>query len=271
MANENIRKPIIAGNWKMNKTVEEAVSLLIELNIDMRDKKYGVDIVVCPPFTDLSDVRNYLNSKQVQYIQLGAQNMHFEKEGAYTGEISPMMLKDVGCQYVILGHSERRAMFGETDNGVNQKIKTALEYRLTPIMCVGETLEQRQSDQTFKVIEDYVKGGLEGLSQEEMLKVVMAYEPVWAIGTGETATPEQAQEVHGFIRGLVRELYGQDISEQIRIQYGGSAKPDNIEKLMAKPDIDGALVGGASLKADQFTQMIKKTDELYRPAPQQKK
>ncbi len=247
-----MRKPIIAGNWKMNKTNSEAVALAGDLKRHLSDCT-GVDIVICPPFTALSEVAAVVDGSK---IDLGAQNIYFVKEGAYTGEISPLMLKDIGCQFIIIGHSERRALFGETNEGVNQKLRTALEYRFTPIVCVGETLQERQADQTFKIIEDQLKGALNGIKAEDMLKAVIAYEPVWAIGTGQTAGPDQAQEVHAFIRGLLKDLYGTEVSEAVRIQYGGSVKPDNIKELISQPDIDGALVGGASLKTDPFVQIV---------------
>ena len=247
-----MRKPIIAGNWKMNKTNSEAIALAGDLKRHLSDC-VGVDIVICPPFTALSEVAAVVDGSG---IDLGAQNIYFVKEGAYTGEISPLMLKDIGCQFVIIGHSERRALFGETNEGVNQKLITALEYRFSPIVCVGETLQERQADQAFKIIEEQVRGALNGISPENMLKVIIAYEPVWAIGTGQTAGPDQAQEVHAFIRELLKDLYGTEVSDAVRIQYGGSVKPDNIKELINQPDINGALVGGASLKTDLFVQIV---------------
>ena len=248
-----MRKPIIAGNWKMYKTNPEAVNLVQELKRQL----YGVDkvdIVICPPFTALSEVSKALDNSN---INLGAQDMYFVAEGAFTGEISPLMLKDVGCRFVIIGHSERRAYFSETNQTINQKVKAALQFGLIPIICVGEKLEERQNGQTFKVVEDHLKGGLDGLTPKDVLKIIIAYEPVWAIGTGQTATPDQAQEVHAFIRKLIKDTYGQDIAEAVRIQYGGSVKPGNITDLMKQPDIDGALVGGASLKVDSFVEIVK--------------
>lgn len=247
------RRSIIAGNWKMYKTVAEAVQLVssIKKNVsDITDR----DIVLCPPFTALTEV---LKSCSESNIGVGAQNMYWEKEGAFTGEISCLMIKDIGCRYVILGHSERRQYFNETDEKVNKKINQALSVGLTPIVCVGEILEQRESGITEKVISTQVKGCFSGLSSEAVKSCVIAYEPVWAIGTGKTATPEQAQEVHELIRSLVEQLAGKDVAEIIRIQYGGSVKPGNIDELMAQPDIDGALVGGASLDAESFTRIIK--------------
>ncbi|MBL7085002.1 MAG: triose-phosphate isomerase [Candidatus Omnitrophica bacterium] len=248
-----MRRPIIAGNWKMNKTVKEAEELVNGLKGEL--KGIGdVEIAVCPPFTSLQEVGRIVKGSN---IQLGAQDVHWQDYGAYTGEISCSMLKGLGCKYVIIGHSERRAYFGETNETVNKKVKAVLKYDLTPIVCVGERLEQRERNETFAVVKDHVQGGLKGLNLEEIKGIVIAYEPVWAIGTGITATPEQAQEVHGFIRNLLKELYNQEIASLMRIQYGGSVKPDNITDLMAKGDIDGALVGGASLKLDSFVKIVK--------------
>jgi triosephosphate isomerase len=190
-------------------------------------------------------------------IKLSAQDMYWEAEGAFTGEVSPLMLKDVGCEYVIIGHSERRTYFSETNETVNKKVKAAHAHSLKPIVCVGERLEERESGITKDVVRDHVVNGLAGITEEQMLSTVIAYEPVWAIGTGKTATPEQAQEVHGFIRGLLAEIYSSDVAEAVRIQYGGSVKPNNIAELMAQPDIDGGLIGGASLDADSFAQIVK--------------
>jgi len=248
-----MRKPIIAGNWKMNKTIGEALELvnsLKELVADVTD----VEIVVAPPFTALQAVGEAIEGTN---IKLAAQDMFWEESGAYTGEISPLMLKDVGCQYVIIGHSERRGYFGETNETINRKVKAAHKHGLKPIMCVGEKLEERESGVTKEVVKDHVVNGLKGLSEEEMLNTVIAYEPVWAIGTGRTATPQQAQEVHQFIRELLGEIFSKEVAEQVRIQYGGSIKPENIAGLMAQPDIDGGLVGGASLKADSFAKIVK--------------
>lgn len=248
-----MRKPFIAGNWKMNKAIQEAVELINGLKRNLIDIE-TVDIAVCPPFTALSDAREVLMDSN---IRLGAQNLYWEKEGAYTGEVSAAMLKDAGCEFVIIGHSERRKYFNETNEGVNKKIKTALSAGLTPIVCVGETLEEREQDKTHDVVKDHVTGAFAGLSNDDVLKLVIAYEPVWAIGTGKTATPEQAQEVHAYIRKLLSELYSKETAQSIRIQYGGSVKPENIKDLMAQPDIDGALVGGGSLKTDSFTEIVK--------------
>lgn len=254
-----MRRPIIAGNWKMYKDLDEAVDLTngIKRGVYRID---NVEIVVAPPFTNLSEISEMLVEGN---IGLSAQNCHWEKEGAYTGEISVMMLKSVGCRYVIIGHSERRKYFGETDETVNKKLKAALAGGLIPIVCVGETLEEREAGKTLEVVKTQVVGGLKGLSEHELEKLVIAYEPVWAIGTGKTATPAQAQEVHAMIRKLIAELYSREFSAAKRILYGGSVKPDNIEELMKEEDIDGGLIGGASLKADGFVDMVKTTAALY--------
>lgn len=248
-----MRKLIIAGNWKLNKTNQEAVELITLLKRELSDIA-DVDIVVCPALTALSDINDVLSESN---ICLGAQNIYWEDSGAYTGEVSVPLLKDIGVQYVIVGHSERRQYFGETDESVNKKIKAVLSHGLTPIACVGEVLEERESNKTFEVIEKQCTGGFEGLTAEEMKKIVIAYEPVWAIGTGKTASPDQAQEVHKFIRTLLVKMAGDDVAQTIRIQYGGSVKPENSVDLMSQPDIDGALVGGASLNADSFSEIVK--------------
>ncbi len=248
-----MRKIIIAGNWKLNKTPREAIELVTALKRELADNT-DVDAVVCPPFTALSDVSDVLNESN---IGLGAQNVYWEDSGAFTGEISSPMLKEVGVQYVIVGHSERRQYFGETNETVNKRIRAALSHGLTPIVCVGENLEDRESDKTFEVVGNHVEGSLAGLSNDEMEKIILAYEPVWAIGTGKTASPDQAQEVHKFIRSILVKLFSQEIAEKIRIQYGGSVKAENAKELMSQPDIDGGLVGGASLTADAFVGIIK--------------
>lgn len=248
-----MRKPIIAGNWKLNNTSQEAVELVTLLKRQVGDIT-GVDIVVCPVATALSDVRDVLNESN---IGLGAQDVYWEDSGAFTGEVSAPLLKDAGVQYVIIGHSERRRYFGETDETVNKKIKAALRHGLTPIVCIGEVLQEREDNRTFEVLQKQCEGGFAGLTAEEIEKIIIAYEPVWAIGTGRTATPEQAQEAHHFIRGLLAKLYDGDVAQTVRIQYGGSVKPENSAALMSQPDIDGALVGGASLKADSFAGIIK--------------
>lgn len=249
-----MKRPIIAGNWKMYKTLGEAIELVNGLKRALGDISEA-DIVVCPPYTALDSVSDLINESN---ISLGAQDAHWEKEGAFTGEVSVAMLKDIGCKYIIIGHSERRQYFGETNDTVNKKVKAVLSAGLTPIVCVGETLAQREAAKTFDVVKSHVQDGLGSLTNDEVLKIVIAYEPVWAIGTGKTATPQQAQEVHAFIRKVLAELWGKDTAAEIRIQYGGSVKPDNIASLMAQEDIDGALVGGASLKVDSFTEIVKK-------------
>lgn len=248
-----MRKPIIAGNWKMNKTIGEAIDLVKALKAKVADVT-DVEIVVAPTFTALSAVADVIKGSN---IKLSAQDMHWEKSGAFTGEISPLMLKDAGCQYVIIGHSERRMYFGETNETVNKKVKAAHEYSLKPIMCVGEKLEEREAGIMKDVVKDHVVNGLAGLTEEQALGTVIAYEPVWAIGTGKTATPEQAQEVHQFIRELLADMYSPAVADAVLIQYGGSAKPDNIVQLMSQPDIDGGLIGGAALDAESFTKIVK--------------
>jgi triosephosphate isomerase len=246
------RTPLIAGNWKMYKTASEAAETakqLVDLTTDVDD----VDIMIAPTFTALDAVSNVTSGSRVS---LGAQNIYWEKEGAYTGEISADMLVAAGCRYVIIGHSERRQFFGDTDDTVNKKIKAALEADLIAVMCVGETEQERDAGQTFSVLDKQVKDGLHNYVANDLETLVVAYEPVWAIGTGKTATKDQAQEVHHHIRGLLAELYGDALSAALRILYGGSVKPDNVSALMAMPDIDGALVGGASLDADSFSKII---------------
>lgn len=248
------RRPIIAGNWKMNCTTQEAVQLVTGLKRDLFEEE-KVDIVVCPPFTSLSVVGELVADSN---IALGAQNMFWDKKGAFTGEISGDMLKDVGCKYVIIGHSERRRYFAETNEVVNKKVKAVLAMGLLPIMCVGETKEERESGVTEKIIELHVIEGLKDIDGDAVLDCIIAYEPVWAIGTGINATPQQAQDVHNFIRNkLLKQKYGDSIAGKIRIQYGGSVTPDNIKFLMDQPDIDGALVGGASLKVESFVKLVK--------------
>ena len=247
------RLPFIAGNWKMNKTVGEAVDLVREVKEAISGVK-EVEVAVAPPFTALYAVRRELEGSR---ICLAAQNLYWEEKGAFTGEISALMLKELGCHYVIIGHSERRQYFGETDETVNRRIKAALAQGLKVIFCIGETLKEREEGKTFLVIERQIEGGLKGLGDKELRDIVIAYEPVWAIGTGKTATPEQAEEVHRFIRGKVEKLYSRKVSEEMRIQYGGSVTPENIKGLMNQPNIDGALVGGASLKAESFSKIVR--------------
>ncbi len=245
--------PLIAGNWKMNKTVAEALALVRELP-GLVSGVQKVEIAVCPPFTALAPVAKSLEGTT---IKIGAQSCYWEASGAFTGEVAPPMLVEVGCTYVVVGHSERRQYFGETDETVNRRARAALKYGLSPIVCVGETLAEREAGKMLSVVERQVRGGLVGFSADDAKKLVVAYEPVWAIGTGKVATTAQAQEVHAHIRRLLAELFGQPLAGGIRIQYGGSVKPDNAAELMAQPDIDGALVGGASLKADDFSKIIK--------------
>ena len=252
-----MRTPIIAGNWKMNKRLEDAIALAEAVASATSDVK-NVDVVVAPTFVCLASVASALEGT---HVGVAAQNMHTATSGAFTGEISPTMLTDVGCGHVILGHSERRQFFGETDRGVNEKAKVALAHGLIPIICIGESLGEREAEQTMDKVSFQVTAALSGIGEEDITKVVLAYEPIWAIGTGKTATPEQAQEVHASIRALLAQLYSEDIAQQIRIQYGGSVKPANIADLISQPDIDGALVGGASLKADSFSQIVMASDK----------
>ena len=245
-----MRKKIVAGNWKMNKTPSEAVKLAEMLKQYVDTDK--VDVVFCVPAIDIIPVGNVIKGTN---IALGAENMYFEESGAYTGEISPAMLVDAGVKYVILGHSERRQYFAETDETVNKKVKKALEHGLTPIMCCGETLEQREQGITIDFVRMQIKCGLNGLTADEAVKVVIAYEPIWAIGTGKTATSEEAEEVCCAIRGVIREMYGDEAAENIRIQYGGSVNDKNAAELFAMKDIDGGLVGGASLK-EEFKDIV---------------
>ena len=247
------RRPLIAGNWKMYKTAEESAETarqLVERVADVGD----VDIMIAPTFTALTSVFKVIQNSPVA---LGAQNLFWENEGAYTGEISAPMLKSVGCQYCIIGHSERRQYFAETDETVNKRIQAAIRIGLKPVFCVGETEKERESEQTLSVLDKQVKNGLKELVLDQLDKLIVAYEPVWAIGTGKTATDDQAQDVHQFIRSLVEKNFGSALSDFIRILYGGSVKPDNIAGLMSMPDIDGALVGGASLDAESFSKIVK--------------
>ena len=248
-----MRKPVIAGNWKMNKTIKEAIELVNSLKRELIDIQ-EVEIVVCPVYTALSDISDLLIDSN---ISLGAQNVYWEPSGAFTGEISPAMLKDAGCKYVIIGHSERRKYFNESDQTVNKRIKAAQGVDLIPIFCVGETLEEREADKTIDVVKRQLAGGLEGLEKDALLNLIIAYEPVWAIGTGKTATPEQAQEVHSFIRNWLHENCSEEVASDLRILYGGSVKPANIKELMQQSDIDGALVGGASLDSSSFVGIVK--------------
>ncbi len=255
-----MRRSIIAGNWKLNNTEKEAVALVTALRnvfIDLTE----LDIVVCPVFTAIPVVHDVLFESN---IAVGAQDLYWEDSGAFTGEVSAPLLKELGVKYVIVGHSERRQLFGETNQTVNKKICAALRYGLTPIVCVGEVLQEREGNKTFDTIETQCKESLAGLTAEEIKKIIIAYEPVWAIGTGKTATPQQAQEVHQFIRRWLVKMYQDKVAMTIRIQYGGSVKPENIAELMAQPDIDGALVGGASLKADTFIQIVRNSSGILK-------
>jgi triosephosphate isomerase len=248
------RLPFIAGNWKMNKTVGETLELIRQLKASISGVKGMVEIAIAPPFTALYTAHRELEGSS---ILLAAQNLFWEEKGAFTGEVSPLMLKEVGCRYVIIGHSERRQFFGETDETVNRKIKAALGQSLRVIFCIGETLKERDEGKTFSVIERQVGGGLKGFSDRDVRNMVIAYEPVWAIGTGKTATPEQAEEVHRFIREELEKVYSREMAEEIRIQYGGSVTPENVKGLMTQRDIDGALVGGASLNAETFSKIVR--------------
>lgn len=248
-----MRRPIIAGNWKMNKIRPEAVELAEGLVKQLKDVS-EVEIVLCPPFTALCEVADVIEGSN---LALGAQNMYHQPSGSYTGEVSGPMLVDLGCQYVIIGHSERREYFHEDNDLINLKVKAALLFGLSPILCVGERLSEREAGKAQEVVYDHLIGGLKDIARQEMLKVVIAYEPVWAIGTGKTATPEDAETIHLFIRKTLTQMYDQELAQAVRIQYGGSVKPENIDALMAEPDIDGALVGGASLKIDSFARIVR--------------
>jgi triosephosphate isomerase len=247
-----MRTPLIAGNWKMYKTVGEATLLVRELLAGLGELT-DREAIVCPPFTALAAVAPLLTNTP---LGLGAQNLYPEAQGAFTGEVSPPMLVDIGCRYVIVGHSERRQYFGESDAFVNRKLRAALAHGLQPIVCVGESKPQRDAGQAEPIVTAQVRAALVDVTPEQMLNVVIAYEPIWAIGTGDTATPADAQAMHAAIRATLHDLYGAAIASAVRIQYGGSVKPDNIDELMAQPDIDGALVGGASLQAASFLRII---------------
>jgi len=246
------RKKLIAGNWKMNKTPADGAALAAEL-VTLVGKIPDVDVVVCPPFTALESVARTLDGSTVK---LGAQNMHPDASGAFTGEVSAPMLRALFATHVILGHSERRSLFGETDAFINQKVLAALKNQLRPILCVGESLAQREAGSTLKVVQTQLEAGVEGVSKEQAASLIIAYEPVWAIGTGKVATSDQAQEVHGFIRGLLTKLFSDAVAQRVRILYGGSMKPANAPELLAQKDIDGGLIGGASLEARSFVELI---------------
>ncbi|MDP2943845.1 MAG: triose-phosphate isomerase [Candidatus Omnitrophota bacterium] len=255
-----MRKTIIAGNWKMYKTIAEAIDLANGLKRELfKIDPDKLEIVICPPFTALSETAEVIYDSN---IKLGAQDCHWQEEGAFTGEVSVKMLKDVGVSFIIIGHSERRQFFGETNENVNKKIKAILGLKLTAIMCIGETLSEREKGKTFNVVKEQLEGGLLDIEADEAVNIVIAYEPVWAIGTGKTATPSQAQEVQKYIRDLLIKMYNKELAQAIRIQYGGSVKPENITELMQQPDIDGALVGGASLDLQSFTNIVKLSYEV---------
>jgi triosephosphate isomerase len=247
-----MRKPVIAGNWKMHGTLEEASALVRSLKASCDTP--AVDVVVCPPFTALAAVAPLLEGTR---LRLGAQDVYWEDQGAFTGEVSPRMLADAGCRFVIIGHSERRTLFGETDQAVRRKLLAALRHQLTPIVCIGETLAERDANRTFEVLTRQLEGAFAETPSAEAARAILAYEPVWAIGTGRNATPEQAQEAHAFIRQWLAKRWGSAAGERIRIQYGGSVNAGNAEGLLQQPDVDGALVGGASLKADAFGAIVK--------------
>lgn len=246
------RKKLIAGNWKMNKTPADGAALVTEL-VHSIGKLTDVDVVVCPPFTALESVARVIEGSN---LKLGAQNLHHEASGAFTGEISAPMLRALFTTHVILGHSERRSLFGESDTFINQKILAALKHQLRPILCVGESLAEREGGSTLKVVQTQLEAGLAGVSREQAANLIVAYEPVWAIGTGKVATSDQAQEVHAFIRGLLTKLFGDAVAQRVRILYGGSMKPANAPELLAQKDIDGGLIGGASLEARSFVDLV---------------
>ena len=253
-------KPFIAGNWKMYKTIPEAVEMVKALK-EASSEQIEAELVVIPPMTVLSEVKKAIEGSQVK---LGAQNMYWEDEGAFTGEISAPMLKDAGCEYAVIGHSERRQYFGETDETVNKKIKAALAHNLIPIMCIGESLDEREKGKTIEKVEDQINAGLEGLGKDEISRLIIAYEPIWAIGTGLTATPSQAEEVHIFIREKLAEKYGNETASCAIILYGGSVKPASTYELLKEKNINGALVGGASLEADSFIQIATEAIRAYK-------
>jgi len=250
---QRLRKPLIAGNWKMNKVIAEALEYALELKKRVTQVS-DVDILICAPFPFLGAL---VKTLQDSVVKVGAQNLYWEKNGAFTGEVSAQMLESVGCSYVIIGHSERRHIFGETSEQVNKKVAAALGAFLTPIVCIGETLEEREAMKMEEVLRAQTTQSLAGLTPEQMLKCVVAYEPVWAIGTGKNATPHQANEAQLFVRNLIKEMFGEEVSTRTRILYGGSVKPDNIADIMKEPNVDGALVGGASLTVDSFEKLIK--------------
>ena len=249
-----MRKNVIAGNWKMNNDLSESQNLITRLTSGLSNLKINCDVIICPPYTSLSEANSLIKNT---IVKLGAQNVYHEDNGAYTGEISPLMLKSVGCEYVIIGHSERRTIFKESNETINKKIKKAFEHGLKVIFCIGETLDEREKNITNDVVKKQVIEGLLDIDEKAISNMIIAYEPVWAIGTGRNATPQQAQDVHKFIRKLIEDKYSSGIADDLTIQYGGSVKPDNAGELLSQPDIDGALVGGACLKAESFIDIIK--------------
>ena len=255
-----MRKLMIAGNWKMNKTYTEGVVLAQGLVDALKDTEVKVDVVVCPPTVDLKGVSEVIDQTSAPFA-LGAQNVYFEESGAFTGETAPSMLESVGATYCVIGHSERRGYFGETDEDINKKAKALMAHNIVPISCCGEPLEVREAGKHVEFVVDQIKADTEGLEITDPSKYVIAYEPIWAIGTGKTATADDAQEVCGAIRETLAQIFGQETADGIRVLYGGSAKPGNIAELVAKPDVDGALAGGASLKAEDFSQMVIKAGE----------
>jgi triosephosphate isomerase len=248
-----MRTPLIAGNWKMFKTIREAVALVTALRGRVAEVA-GVEVVVAPPFPALAPVSAALEGAP---IGVAAQNLHWEREGAFTGEVSAAMIREAGARWVIVGHSERRTLFGERDETVNRKVRAAITATLTPIVCIGETLEERETNRTLEILDRQIKAGLDGVTGGELAEMVLAYEPVWAIGTGRTATPVQAQQAHEHIRARLTQWFGRDAASRCRVLYGGSVKPDNVSELMAQPDVDGALVGGASLDVESFTKIVR--------------
>jgi triosephosphate isomerase len=254
------RNYLIAGNWKMNSGSGKTAPFFNELAKIIGDVPGQVEMLICPPFVSLNEAANA--AKDIPGMHIGAQNLHFENDGAYTGEISAVMLKDAGCSHVIIGHSERREYFGEAEQVIGKKIAKALENGLTPVVCVGEVLDQRKSGDHFTVVETQTRGALAGFGDAEIAKIVIAYEPVWAIGTGETASPDQAQEMHAFIRKVLTEITGKEVASGIRILYGGSMKPDNAAELLAQTDVDGGLIGGASLKPDSYAAIVQAATKL---------
>ena len=251
------RRPVIAGNWKMFKTRDEALQFVFAVANELPSKELVESVVCASPV-----LLRCLVKRQGDNLRVGAQNMHFEKEGAYTGEVSPLVLKTTNVEYVVIGHSERRAMFNETDATVNKKVHTAFEYDLVPIVCVGESLEERETGKTNEVMDTQVVALFEGISAEQAKDVIVAYEPIWAIGTGRTATAEMANETCGYIRSVIERLYGEEVAQKVRIQYGGSVKPSNVTELLSQEHIDGALVGGASLDPKSFLQLVNAAKEL---------